>query len=86
LLGSITEDDKILVYIWQCQNWCGCKLFLDDLETFLTFGSPHKLIVLFEKFGHRFCYAGESLDKAAVIPCHSQKASYFIDVGWLFPI
>jgi hypothetical protein len=40
-------------------------------------------MVFLEKLGHRSRYARESFDKAAVISCHSQKASNFTDVGRL---
>jgi hypothetical protein len=41
--------------------------------------------LLLEELGHWSCYAGESFDKTSVIPCHSQKASNFTNVGWLLP-
>ena len=71
--------------VWQCQNGCSGELLLYDLEAFLTLRGPHKLIVFLEELGHRSCYGGKSLDKAAVISCHSQKSSNFTDVGRLLP-
>jgi hypothetical protein len=38
-------------------------------------------MVFLEELGHRSCYAGESLDKAAVISCHSQDGCLHFDTA-----